>query len=101
MPEEQNEHKVRAFFLNKKEDYERDLETGRDGWKEEVEGLISLFQNEHDSLYKRRKEIEPVRILYAEGKMWELLQEAKNSYVLGHYYSTIALSGMATGEGLL
>jgi hypothetical protein len=27
--------------------------------------------------------------------MWELLQEAKNSYMLGHYYSTIALSGMA------
>jgi hypothetical protein len=33
--------------------------------------------------------------VYAEGKMWELLQEAIHSYMLGHYYATIALSGMA------
>jgi hypothetical protein len=96
MPEEQTENLVKAFLLNKRKDYERDLkESGRDGWKEETEGLISLIQNNHNSIYERRKEIDGVGIVYAEGKMWELLQEAKNSYMLGHYYSTIALSGMA------
>ena len=96
MPEEQTEHQVQAFILNKKEDYERDLKkSGRDGWKEEIEGLIRLIQDNHDSIYIRRKEIEGAGIVYAEGKMWKLLQEAKNSYLLGHYYSTIALSAMA------
>jgi hypothetical protein len=96
VPEEQTEHQVNAFIINKRENYERDLkEAGRDGWKEEIEGLIRLIQDNHDSIYERRKEIEGVGIVYAEGKMWKLLQEAKNSYLLGHYYSTIALSGMA------
>jgi hypothetical protein len=96
MTEEQTENLVKAFLLNKREDYERDLkDSGRDGWKEETEGFLDLIQNNHNSIYERRKEIDGVGIVYAEGKMWELLQEAKNTYMLGHYYSTIALSGMA------
>jgi hypothetical protein len=96
MPEEQTEHQVRALIINKREDYERDLkESGTDGWKEETESLIRLFQDNYDDIYKRRKEIEGVGIVYAEGKMWGLLQEAMHSYLLGHYYGTIALSGMA------
>jgi hypothetical protein len=87
---------VRELLINKREAYERDLKkSGRDGWKEETEGLIRLFQDNRDPIYNRRKEIEGVGIVYAEGKMWKLLQEAKNSYMVGHYYSTIALSGMA------
>jgi hypothetical protein len=96
MSEEQAEHQVRALIINKREDYERDLKkSGRDGWKEETESLIRIVQDNYDDVYKRRKEIEGAGIVYAEGKMWELLQEAKNSYLLGHYYATIALSGMA------
>jgi hypothetical protein len=96
MSGEQTEGLVRAIIINKRTDYERDLkQSGRDGWKEETEGLIRIVQDNYDSIYKRRKEIEGAGIVWAEGKMWKLFQEAKNSYLLGHYYATIALSGMA------
>jgi hypothetical protein len=97
MSGEQTEGQVKVLIINKKGDYERDLKaSGIDGWKEQTESLISLFQDNHDSIYERRKEIEGVGIVYAESKMWKLLQEAVHSYMLGHYYATIALSGMAT-----
>jgi hypothetical protein len=97
MPEEQTDYQVvRLFLLNKKEDIERLIkESGEDMWKNDVDRLISRIQNDHDSIYNRRKEIEGFGIVNAEGKWADLLQEAKDSYLLGHYYSTIALSSMA------
>jgi hypothetical protein len=96
MPEEQTEHQVRVFILNKREAYERNLkESGRDGRKEEIDHFFMRIQNEYSSAYNRRKEIEGFGIVYSEGKWADLFQEAKDSYLLGHYYSTIALSAMA------
>ena len=61
----------------------------------ETDPFVKRIQNDYDSIYNRRREINGVGIIYAEGKCASLLQEAVYSYILGHYFSTIAVSGMA------
>jgi hypothetical protein len=46
-------------------------------------------------MYNRRKKVQGVGIVYAEGKVVDLLNELFDCFVLGKYYAAIALCSMA------
>jgi hypothetical protein len=91
---------VKTFLLNKKERFEYEVnESGIDSRKDEVKGLIRKIVESENEMYKRRKNIQGFDLIMADGKVPALLREAIDSYILGNFYSTIALCGM-TAERL-
>ena len=96
MSSEEKEHVVKAFLYNKKEDYQRVLDqSGSDYWRQEVDQMVEGIPRARDEMYDRRKRIDGFGLIYAEGKVVDLLNELFDCYVLGKYYATIALCGMA------
>lgn len=91
---------IKAFLLNKKERFEYEgKETGIDSRKDEVKALIKKIVESGKDMYERRKNILGFDFIMADGKVPFLLREAIDSYILGNYFSTIALCGM-TAERL-
>jgi hypothetical protein len=98
--ESNKEVKIKAFLYNKKERYEWQVrETGRDSRIDEVKGIIEKITKSEDKMYERRKNIRGFDFIMAEGKVPILLREAIDSYILGNFFSTIAVCGM-TAERL-
>jgi hypothetical protein len=91
---------IKAFLLNKKERFEDEIvETGIDSRKDEVKSLIKKVAESEEDMYGRRKNIRGFDFIMAEGKIHTILKEAIESYILGNFFATIALSSM-TAERL-
>jgi hypothetical protein len=91
---------IKTFLLNKRERYDYEVkEIGRDSRKDEVKALIGRIAESENNMYERRKNIQGFDFIMAEGKVPLILREAIDSYLLGNYFSTIALCGM-TAERL-
>ena len=91
---------IKTFLLNKKERFEYEVkETGIDSRKDEVKALIKKMVESEKDMYERRKNILGFDFIMADGKVPLLLKEAIDSYILGNFFSTIALCGM-TAERL-
>lgn len=91
---------IKTFLLNKKERFEYEVkETGVDSRKDEVKALLKKILESEKDMYERRKNILGFDFIMADGKVPFLLKEAIDSYILGNFFSTIALCGM-TAERL-
>jgi DNA-binding Xre family transcriptional regulator len=91
-----NDVTIKAFLLNKAARYEHYIsQGGTDLRKDEVKALIETITKSENEMYERRKKIEGFDFIAADGKTPDLVKEAVDSYILGHYQATIALSGMA------
>lgn len=87
---------IKAFLYNKTATYEHDVrQTGIDRRKDEVKMLINKITASENEMYDRRKKIEGFDIIFADGKTPILIEEAIDSYILGHFHATVALSAMA------
>lgn len=92
----QSESLIKILNFNKKYDILNSMKKGGpDLFQIEVDNLIHSLQNNRQKIYERRREIEGVGMVRAEGKYIILLQEALQAYQLGLFYSTISLSAMA------
>src|SRR5690349_16344371 len=94
--EKTNNITIKAFLYNKRARYEHEIsQSGIDLRKDEVNALIKKITESQSQMYDRRKKIEGFDFIAADGQAPILVMEAIDSYILGHFNATIALSGMA------
>lgn len=83
---------LKVFLYNKKERFES--EKDKDLRVNEVQNLIKSIKNSEPQIFERRRNINGFDFIFADGKVIPLISEVLNSYLLGYYYSTIALCSM-------